>query len=275
MKILLILPAADHLRITKDTPEVPHRKMLRFSVLSLTTLASLTPEEYSLTICDENVEELDLDQSPDVVGISFMTGLAPRAYELAKHFHNKGAVTVAGGYHPTLRTEEAMTHFDCVVAGPAEQVWPKCLKDIEQGSYQSLYRQTTPYKGSDIPVPKRQLTQKNEKHYITTHAVQTGRGCNHRCKFCSISAFYNQCYYTRPVEDIIEELEAIPKNFMFVDDNIIADKEYARDLFTRMIPLRKRWTGQCSIELADDPELLELASRSGCKALFVGIETPS
>ena len=83
MKILLILPAADHLRVKKGQ-SVPKRKMLRFSVLSLTTLAALTPKKHTISICDENVEPTNFDAEADVVGISFMTGLAPRAYEISR-----------------------------------------------------------------------------------------------------------------------------------------------------------------------------------------------
>ena len=105
MKIVLILPAAEHLRVTAENKAVPRRKMLRFSVLSLTTVAALTPAEHEVEILDENVQPLDLQLQADVVGITFMTGLAPRAYELAEHFRQRGIVTVAGGFHATLATQ--------------------------------------------------------------------------------------------------------------------------------------------------------------------------
>ena len=231
MKILLILPAAEHLRVKTSGGFVPKRKMVRFSVLGLTTIAALTPEEHEVTICDENTEAIDLNAKTDVVGISFMTGLAPRAYELAEHFRRRGIITIAGGYHPTFCTEEALKHFDIVVAGEAENTWPTVLTDISRGQFQKLYRSDPNQDLSAVPVPRRRLLNKNKQHYITTNAVQTGRGCNHRCKFCSVSAFFKHQYRSRPLENVLAELHSVPRHFMFVDDNIIADPSYAKKLF--------------------------------------------
>ena len=115
MKILLVLPATEHLRVVDG--QVPRRKMLRFSVLSLTTVAALTPPEHEVALCDENVQPLDFDGPCDVVGISFMTAFAPRAYEIAAEFRRRGKIVVAGGFHPTFRPEETAEHFDAVVVG--------------------------------------------------------------------------------------------------------------------------------------------------------------
>ena len=131
MKVLLVLPAADHLRVTGK--HVPKRKMLRFSVLSLTTVAALTPSEHNVTLCDENVQALDFDAPCDVVGVSFMTALATRAYEIADEFRRRGKIVVAGGFHATFRPEEAAEHFDAVVIGEAEGLWPRVLEDIQRG----------------------------------------------------------------------------------------------------------------------------------------------
>ena len=271
MKIMLILPAPEHLRIRADG-DVTKRKMLRFSV-GLMTVAALTPGEHEVTICDENVEVLDLEAKVDVVGISFMTALAPRAYELADHFRKRGIITVAGGYYPTFRSEEALGHFDIVVSGEAEGTWPQVLKDIERRQWQRTYRSNPQQDLSAVPVPRRELMEANKQHYITTNAVQTGRGCNHRCSFCSVSAFFGHRHRSRPLDDVLAELRDVPRHFMFVDDNIIADPDYAKQLFRAMVPMKKKWISQCSIEIADDDELLCLAHKAGCRGLFVGIET--
>ena len=275
MKILLVLPAAKRYRVTDDGRRVPRRNMLRFSVLSLTTVAALTPPAHEVAICDENVQPLDFDTDADVVGVSFMTGLAPRAYEIADEFRRRGKVTVAGGYHPTFRVEEALEHFDVVVAGEAEGTWPAVLADIERGRASRVYRSDPAQDLSAVPIPRRDLLAGTARHYVTTHAVQTGRGCTHRCRFCSVTAFFGHTHRSRPLEDVLAELRQVPRDFMFADDNIIADPAYARRLFRAMVPMRKRWITQCSIEIADDPELLRLARAAGCRGLFVGIETIS
>ncbi|MCX5797092.1 MAG: radical SAM protein [Elusimicrobia bacterium] len=272
MKILLILPAAEKYRVLPGQ-EPPRRKMLRFSVLGLTTVAALTPPEHEVRLCDENVETLDLDSDADVVGITLMTGLAPRAYELAAEFRRRGKITVAGGFHPTLLPREAMEHFDIVVAGEAEGAWPVVLQDIERGSWRKLYKAESKPDLAGVPMPRRGLIEKNSRRYATIHAVQTGRGCNHTCRFCSITAFFDHSHRSRPLEAVLAELATVPKDFMFVDDNIIADPDYAKRLFRAMAPLAKRWVTQCSIKIADDPELLALARAAGCQGLFVGIES--
>jgi radical SAM superfamily enzyme YgiQ (UPF0313 family) len=278
MKILLVLPAADRLRATGRS--VPKRKMLRFSVLSLTTVAALTPPEHEVTLCDENVTTLDFDAPCDVVGVSFMTALAPRAYEIAAEFRRRGKIVVAGGFHPTLRWDEAAEHFDAVVIGEAEGLWPRVLEDIRHGDIQPgrparLYRAAEQPDLAAAPVPRRDLTAAASRHYVTTHAVQTGRGCRHECKFCSVTAFARHIHRSRPLAHVLEELKTVRRNFMFVDDNIIADPDYARRLFRAMLPMKKRWVSQCSLKIADDPELLALARAAGCRGLFVGVETIS
>jgi radical SAM superfamily enzyme YgiQ (UPF0313 family) len=273
MKILLVLPAAEHLRVTAQTRKVPKRNMLRFSVMPLTVVAALTPQEHDVVICDENVQAIDLDADVDVVGVTFMTALAPRAYEIADGFHARGKTVVAGGFHPTFLPDEAARHFDAVVSGDAEGLWPRVLSDIEDGQLKRHYRADSLPDLAAAPTPRRDLTARTARHYATTNAVQTGRGCGHRCRYCSITAFHRGHHRSRPLDKVMEEVRGVPRNFMFVDDNIIADRDYARALFTEMIPLKKRWVSQCSIEIADDPDLLRLARRAGCHGLFIGIET--
>jgi radical SAM superfamily enzyme YgiQ (UPF0313 family) len=274
MRILLVLPAGENVRVTSERPDVPKRAMLRFSVLSLTTVAALTPPRHEVRIVDENVEPIDFASDADVVGITFMTALAPRAYEIASRFRARGKFVVGGGFHPTLCTAEAVEHLDAVVVGDAEDAWERLLEDIEAGQARKVYvGGGCPQREIRTPVPRRGLLAPTAKHYVTINAVQTGRGCQHACRYCSVTAFHQQSYRQRPIVEVIAELRGVPSNFIFVDDNIVRSPAYARELFRGMLPLRKRWVGQCSIEIADDAELLQLAHAAGCRGLFIGIET--
>jgi radical SAM superfamily enzyme YgiQ (UPF0313 family) len=330
MKILLVLPAGERVRVTREAPEVPRRAMLRFSVLPLTAVAALTPHEHHVRIVDENVEPLDFDTECDVVGITFMTALAPRAYEIAAEFRQRGRIVVAGGYHATLCPEDAAPHFDAVVVGDAEGAWEGVLADIPRGELQKMYRQPAHYMPLPVnldsadhpltpslspsdrervaagrvrgfvgtmrerpargiftpfqpphpellqtPVPRRDLLRHAARHYATINAVQAGRGCRHNCRYCSVTVFHGRKYRRRSVADVIAELRLLPRGFIFVDDNIIAEREYALELFRAMTPLRKRWVSQCSVLVGDDSELLQLMSGAGCCGLFIGIETAS
>jgi len=286
MKILLVLPAGERVRVTPENPRVPRRAMLRFSVLPLTVVAALTPREHEVRIVDENVEALDFDTDCDVVGVTFMTALAPRAYEVAARFRRRGRIVVGGGYHATLCPEDAAPHFDALVAGDAEGAWERLLADLQRGQLRKLYRQPA---GGELvsrcpgarpellqtPVPSRDLLQHRARHYATINAVQAGRGCRHNCRYCSVTVFHGRKYRRRPVPDVIGELRSLPRDFIFVDDNIIADRDYALELFLALAPLRKRWVSQCSVLVADDPELLQRMRAAGCCGLFIGIETAS
>lgn len=275
MKVLLVLPAGEQYRISNENPVVPKRKMLRFSILPLLLVASLTPPEYEVDICDENVEVLDLNTDADIIGISFMTALAPRAFEIAREFKSRNKTVIAGGYYPTLCPDQCKGHFDAIVMGDAEFLWTQALEDLKRNELKPIYRHLQKFEMRQTPVPRRDLIEKTAKHYVTINAVQIGRGCQHNCKYCSIAAFYDGTYRNRPIDEVLDELKNIPQDLIFVDDNIISDVDYAKEFFKKMIPLNKRWVSQCSLKIADDPELLQLAAASGCYGLFIGIETLS
>ncbi len=281
LKILLILPAGERVRVTHEHPKVPRRAMLRFSVLPLTVVAALTPQQHEVRIVDENVEALDFNTDCDLVGITFMTALAPRAYEIADRFRQRGKIVVAGGYHTTLCPDDAARHFHALVIGDAEGAWERLLADVQVGRMQRVYSnaaQASPCPEGDLldtPVPRRELLTHTARYYATINAVQAGRGCRHNCRYCSVTVFHGRRYRHRSVADVVAELRTLPRHFIFVDDNIIADRGYALELFRAMVPLRKRWVSQCSVLIADDPELLQAAHAAGCCGLFIGIETAS
>ena len=146
--------------------------MLRFSVLSLTVVAALTPRRHEVRIVDENVEPLDFAADVDLVGITFMTALAPRAYEIAARFRARGKIVVGGGFHPTLCPEEAAEHLDAVVVGDAEGAWERLLQDAEAGRMSKVYTgRACPGSELRTPVPRRDLLAPTAKHYVTINAV--------------------------------------------------------------------------------------------------------
>ena len=106
-------------------------KVLAIPPLNLAMLARYTPEQYEVEIVDEAVEDIDLGTPADLVGITCMTPLAPRAYELATHFRKRGVPVVMGGIHASYMPEEALRYADTVVVGEAETTWPQLLEDFE------------------------------------------------------------------------------------------------------------------------------------------------
>jgi radical SAM superfamily enzyme YgiQ (UPF0313 family) len=235
-------------------------------------VAGLTPETWDVRIIDEAVEPVDLDLEADLVGLTAMTPLAPRAYLLADHFRRRGLPVVLGGMHPTVLPEEAGHHADAVVVGEAEGVWSDVLKDAVRRRFRPIYRSVGRPSLVGLPQPRRDLFR--PEAYLATAMVQTSRGCPFSCDFCSVSRFFGRTYRWRPVEDVIREVAGLGQRVaLFVDDNILGAPARAKELFQRLIPLKINWIGQSSVNIARNAELLRLAAKSGCKGLFIGLES--
>ena len=242
--------------------------------LGIVTLAALTPDNIDVAVSDENVERIDFDGQYDLVGITAMTPSALRAYEVAAAFRERGKTVVLGGFHPSFMPDEAVQHCDSVVIGEAEGIWPRLLGDFAAGRLQKLYRQEAFSDLRGQPIPRRDLFRRGV--YKLPSTIETGRGCPFACNFCSVTTFHGKKYRFRPVEEVITEVETLRGKLMFiVDDNVIGSPAHAKELFRALIPCDKRWIGQASLNLGRDPELLDLAARSGCIGLFMGFESLS
>jgi len=245
-----------------------------FPYLALTTLAALTSDDWEVSIVDENVESLDFSDLPDLAAISIMTPLAKRGHEIADNYREKGVPVVLGGIHPTMMKDEGKTHADAVLLGEAEEVWPQVLSDFRRGDLKSFYKATNFCSLDRVPIPKRELLNKDAYFFINT--IQTTRGCPFDCEFCSVTSLYGRTYRVRTVEDVINEMGHMERGFVFlVDDNIVGKPSYAKELFRALIPLNIKWFSQASLSIVKDRELLDLAQRSGCRGLFIGFESLS
>lgn len=271
MKLLLIAPSSGKWKKVAKA-KFFNGKTFRFSLLSLLSVAAVTPSDVEVKIIDEQIEDIPWRDQFDLVGITCMTALAPRAYEIAAKFRKRNIPVVLGGVHPTLCHKDAAMHADAVVVGDAEGVWETVLADARKGMLKKIYyNDPFPDLKGLKHVPRDLL---NRDSYSTINAVQATRGCPNGCEFCSVAAFHKQTQRQRPVEDVITEISRIAdKFFILVDDNLTADREYAARLFKALVPLNKFWISQSSIAIADDPDFVGLAAESGCVGLFVGIET--
>ncbi len=252
------------------------RKNLRYQPLTLTTLAALVPPELDATIelIDEGIADVPDDLQADLVGFTVITGTAPRAYEMSNRMRERGIKTVMGGPHVTLIPDDAQPHADCVVTGYAEDTWPQLLRDFAAGRLQSRYTQAPDLSLANRPFPKRNALP--SKHFLTSDVFEATRGCIHNCDFCVVPAAWGRKPLQKPVEDVVADIrQQGAKRLIFVDLNIIADRDHAMRLFTALIPLHIEWYGLATVLLGKDPELLELASRSGCRGLLMGLESIS
>ncbi len=272
-EVLLVCPAPQSCRVKPGGKPVVSR-FFRHTRLSLLAVAAATPPDWEVRIVDEYVSPLDFSSAPTCVGLSFMTAGAPRAYEIAREFRRLGIPVLAGGFHPTFLPEEVLAHCDAVCVGDAEPSWPQMLRDLEFGTLKRVYHSDSSANLRGLTLPRRDLL--NRREYFTRNSVQTSRGCPNRCTFCSITSFYGAHYRHRPVEEVLKEIGGLSgKLVIFIDDNLVADRSYALKLFSGLRPLNRHWYSQAALTVAQDPELLEAAAKSGCRGLFVGFESLS
>ncbi|MCD6575146.1 B12-binding domain-containing radical SAM protein [Candidatus Aerophobetes bacterium] len=279
MKIELIAPTwIEKVQVKRAKRE----KVFKIPPLGLLNVAAVTPPDIKVSLTDENVDSIDFDKDVDLVGISTMTSAAPRAYEIARQFRKRGVPVVLGGPHVSALPEEGLQHADAVVVGEAEGVWERLIDDFIHGGKDSLkkiYKNDTLPDLSKIPFPRWDILKK--ERYVVNKVLHLTRGCPYNCSFCSVTQLFGRKIRSRPVDKVVDFIkENIGKGlsgrfFVFLDDNIMGNRKYAKELFHALIPLKIIWMSQSSINAAYDKELLDLAAKSGCKALFVGIESIS
>ena len=271
MKIALISPKGPLYRHRGGI----FRKSLRYQPLTLTTLAALIPSDIDaqLALYDEGIQDVPEELDADLIGMTVITGTARRAYELSAHYRARGKTVVLGGPHVTLVPDEAAANADAIVVGYAEDTWPQLLRDYEKGALKSEYRQALDFSlDRDMPFARRELFDK--KHFLTQAVFEATRSCGHDCEFCIAPTAWGSRQFQKPVSWVIEDIRRVgQKRILFIDLNLVADKAYARELFTALIPLKVRWFGLSTVLIAHDRELMELMARSGCRGLLLGLET--
>ncbi|MDP6044439.1 MAG: radical SAM protein [Phycisphaerae bacterium] len=244
----------------------------RMEPLMLGLLGALAGPDVEVKLADDRCEAMPYEEQFDLVAITVETFSARRAYEISAEFRRRGRAVVLGGMHPTLLPEEASRHADAIVTSDAESIWGQLLDDARNGQLKPLYRGQCQARPQGDATPRRDLYR--NKGYLPVTLSQFGRGCRFACNYCAISSYFNRQHYTRPVADVVREIEAQRRKLIFfVDDNIVATPERAKELFKALIPLRIRWMSQGSIDMTRDPELMALMADSGCLGNVIGFES--
>jgi len=269
-KMLLIQPS----QYLGDGSLIKQRK-LYLPGLVFPLLAAMAPPNWEFEVKIEIIEEIDFDSDADIIGIGAMGHSIFRAFDIAREFRKRGKIVVMGGYMVSMVPDLALQNVDSVIVGDAELSFPKLLSDFEgKGKLDRIYDYPIDNL-HELPVPRYELL--TEKKIGDMLPVQAARGCNHSCSFCSIACLYKGRYLSRPVDEVIRDIEKIKSlgysKFYMIDDNIVSNPNYLEELCKNLIPLKMKWSTQCTMNLARNRSLLNLVARSGCEILSLGVET--
>jgi radical SAM superfamily enzyme YgiQ (UPF0313 family) len=269
MKVKMILPALTEAK----SPFFRPIKYSLFPPLGLATLAAYLEPEDEVVIQDEHVEEVDLDDEPELVVIQVYITSAYRAYQLADHYRARGAHVALGGLHVTSLPEEAAVHADTIFLGPGEESWPKFLADYRAGQPGKRYSSSARTLAG-LPPIRRDLIKRHL--YLVPNSIVVSRGCPHVCDFCYKEAFFQggKSYYTQSVDDALAEIERLPgRHLYFLDDHLFGNARFANALFDGMAGMGRLWQAAGTVQSVLQPGLLEKAVQAGLRSLFVGFET--
>jgi radical SAM superfamily enzyme YgiQ (UPF0313 family) len=270
-RVKLILPA-----LTEATS--PYWRPIKYSLfppLGLATLAAYLDPDLEISLQDEHVERLDLDDDPDLVIIQVYITNAYRAYQIADRYRARGAYVALGGLHVTSLPDEAAPHADTIFLGPGEHTFPAFLRDFAAGTPQRRYESSVRTLDG-LPPIRRDLIQRHR--YLVPNSIVVSRGCPHHCTFCYKDGFFTggRSFYTQRVDDALAEIARLPgRHLYFLDDHLFGNARFSRDLFRGMRGMGRVFQGAATVDSILRDDLVEEAAAAGLRSLFVGFETLS
>ncbi len=269
MKIKMILPALTEAKS-------PYWRPIKYSLfppLGLATLAAYCSPDDEIDLQDEHVEELNVDDEPDLVVIQVYITNAYRAYALADKYRKKRVYVCLGGLHVSSLPEEAMLHADSIFIGPGEDTFPLFLKDFKMGMPKKIYVNAE-RNISSIPPIRRDLIKRS--HYLVQNSIVVSRGCPHHCDFCYKDAFFEggKSFYTQRVDAALAEIDRLPgRHLYFLDDHLLGNQKFASALFEGMKGMNRVFQGASTVDAVLRGDLVEKAAEAGLRSIFVGFET--
>jgi len=209
--------------------------------------AAAVTDDVEINFTDENLQKIDYDASCDLVGISTMlTSQLPRAFEIAREFRQRGKKVIFGGISTMLHAEEVQQHADSVFLGEVEGRFGQVVEDFKRGELKPVYDYMhNPPDINLIGTAKREILDRELYNYRGVQMldlVHASRGCKFDCFPCCTGFLGGKNFRPRPIDKVIEEMEAIQNNRLFIVDNSLAqDRQWLIDLFKAMAPLKKKW----------------------------------
>ena len=250
---------------------------------ALPTLAALAAP-HDVYLLDENVEAIDFEalRSFDIVGVTGMIVQRTRMQEILLKLRAMGIYVAVGGPLASVDPAYFRGLYDVMFVGEADTTWPQFLTDFSAGKHcLEIYEQHERTDMQVLPQPRYDLLKVDR---YASGSLQFSRGCPFECEFCDIIVTFGRVPRTKTPKQVIEELEGLRKDGFFsvfiVDDNFIGNKKRARELLEEIVVWQEandyplRLSTEASVNLADEPNLLDLMYRANFRYVFLGIETP-
>jgi radical SAM superfamily enzyme YgiQ (UPF0313 family) len=259
-------------------------KRATLPVAALPLIAALTPPSDRVELLDENVEAIDYDRlaKADIVGITGMIVQRFRMREIVAELKRRGVFTVVGGPWVTVQEDYFAGTADAIFVGEAEDTWPRFLQEWKAGKHQARYEQEQRTDMTRVPVPRFDLL-KIDRYLFGS--LQFSRGCPFQCEFCDIIVTFGRRPRLKTSPQILAELAALRAQgidtVFIVDDNLIGNKKAIKVLLRDLIAYQEvngyffEFFTEASLDLAEDPELLDLMVAANINQVFIGIESPN
>jgi len=240
-------------------------------------LAGLTPPVVDVEVLHEMVRPIDFSTDAEYIAISFLDYLSPHAFAVAARFRAMGKIVIGGGKFATTHPDEVQPHFDSILVGEAQHVWPAMVRDLVNGNLKRRYLAGPTPSLDNIPPPRYDLV---EKQFAVAIVTEASRGCPHPCTYCALN-IKRMPYRMRPIADVIRDLantHNLPwhkrKMAMILDNNLGGDLQNAKALLREVAKLNFWALGtQFSIECLRDDEFVDLLAKANCRMAFIGMES--
>jgi radical SAM superfamily enzyme YgiQ (UPF0313 family) len=244
----------------------------RMEPLMLAVLAGLTPPDVECVLYDDRMEDIPFDEATDLAAITVETYTARRAYEIAAEYRARGVPVILGGMHVTLLPDEAAQHADSIFLGDAETAWAQVVDDARKHGLKPRYDGPPGVAQIGGVLPRRDLFK--GKGYLPMSLMQYVRGCRFACRFCAVSQYFDRKHHVRAIDDVLREIEAQDRRFIFfVDDNIGSDHKALAELCHALIPMKLSWISQASLDVTRNLPLMDLLQRAGNWGNVMGFES--